>query len=55
VIVDLPMSNMAFNNQGTAMLDVDNIHIKAEATDAAQIIDRIRGMQTAHVPVHLSA
>jgi MspA len=54
-IVDLPMSNMALNNQGTAMLDVDNIHIKAEATDATQIIDRVRGMQTAHVPAHLSA
>lgn len=30
VIVDVPMANMALNS-GLAMLDVDNIHIKADA------------------------
>lgn len=30
VIVDVPMANMALND-GSAMLDVDNIHIKADA------------------------
>jgi len=31
VIVDLPLSNMALNNKGEAGLDVDEIHIKADA------------------------
>lgn len=31
VIVDLPLANMALNDGGTAMLDVDNLHIKADA------------------------
>lgn len=31
VIVDLPLANMAFSDSGTAMLDIDNIHIKADA------------------------
>ena len=31
VIVDLPLSNMALNGNGLAMLDIDNIHIKADA------------------------
>jgi hypothetical protein len=31
VIVDLPLSNMALNKEGKAMLNVDNIHIKADA------------------------
>lgn len=31
VIVDLPLSNMALSGGGIAMLDIDNIHIKADA------------------------
>lgn len=31
VIVDLPLANMTLSNGGTAMLDIDNIHIKADA------------------------
>lgn len=31
VIVDLPLANMALNGTGQAMLDVDNLHIKADA------------------------
>lgn len=31
VIVDLPLANMALSKSGTAMLDIDNIHIKADA------------------------
>jgi hypothetical protein len=31
VIVDLPLANMALSDGGTAMLDIDNIHIKADA------------------------
>lgn len=31
VIVDLPLSNMALNGGGLAMIDIDNIHIKADA------------------------
>jgi MspA len=31
VIVDLPLSNMALDKGGRAVLDVDNIHIKADA------------------------
>jgi hypothetical protein len=31
VIVDLPMANMALSEDGRAMLDLDNIHIKADA------------------------
>lgn len=31
VIVDLPLSNMSLSSGGVAMLDIDNIHIKADA------------------------
>lgn len=31
VIVDLPLSNMALGDGGQAMIDIDNIHIKADA------------------------
>ncbi|WP_420831897.1 MspA family porin [Mycolicibacterium austroafricanum] len=31
VIVDLPLSNMTLGPSGQAMLDIDNIHIKADA------------------------
>ncbi|MDG4668461.1 MspA family porin [Mycobacterium sp. 236(2023)] len=31
VIVDLPLSNMALSQGGQAMIDIDNIHIKADA------------------------
>ncbi len=31
VIVDLPLANMTLSNGGKAMLDIDNIHIKADA------------------------
>ena len=31
VIVDLPLSNMALSEDGRAMIDIDNIHIKADA------------------------
>lgn len=31
VIVDLPLSNMVINQDGRAMIDIDNIHIKADA------------------------
>ncbi len=31
VIVDLPLANMALSDSGEAMLDIDNIHIKADA------------------------
>jgi hypothetical protein len=31
VIVDLPLSNMTLNDAGSAMLDLDNIHLKADA------------------------
>ncbi|WP_243753435.1 MspA family porin [Mycolicibacterium sp. CBMA 213] len=31
VIVDLPLANMALSDSGSAMLDIDNIHIKADA------------------------
>lgn len=31
VIVDLPLANMALSDGGTGMLDVDNLHIKADA------------------------
>lgn len=31
VIVDLPLSNMTLGKNGQAMLDIDNIHIKADA------------------------
>ncbi len=31
VIVDLPLANMTLSDSGTAMLDIDNIHIKADA------------------------
>ncbi|MCU1694016.1 MAG: MspA family protein [Mycobacterium sp.] len=31
VIVEVPMSNMALSGDGRAMLDIDNIHIKADA------------------------
>ncbi|WP_242453456.1 MspA family porin [Mycolicibacterium sp. P9-64] len=31
VIVDLPMTNMALNDSGQSMLDIDNLHIKADA------------------------
>lgn len=31
VIVDLPLANMALDDGGQAMLDIDNIHIKADA------------------------
>lgn len=31
VIVDLPLSNMALNEGGVAMIDIDNIHVKADA------------------------
>lgn len=31
VIVDLPLANMSLSDNGQAMLDIDNIHIKADA------------------------
>lgn len=31
VITDLPLANMALSDGGKAMLDVDNLHIKADA------------------------
>ncbi|MHA3020715.1 MspA family porin [Mycobacterium sp. BMJ-28] len=31
VIVDIPMTNMTLNDSGRAMLDIDNLHIKADA------------------------
>ncbi|WP_407662474.1 MspA family porin [Mycolicibacterium palauense] len=31
VIVDLPLSNMVINQDGRAMIDIDNIHIEADA------------------------
>jgi len=31
VIVDLPLSNMAMDKNGRAVLDVDNLHVKADA------------------------
>lgn len=31
VIVDLPLANMSLDDSGSAMLDIDNIHIKADA------------------------
>lgn len=31
VIVDLPLSNMALSDGGLAMIDIDNIHVKADA------------------------
>jgi hypothetical protein len=31
VIVDLPLTNMALGESGMAMLDIDNLHIKADA------------------------
>ena len=31
VITDLPLTNMALNESNHAMLDVDNLHIKADA------------------------
>ncbi|MFN8073245.1 MAG: MspA family porin [Mycobacterium sp.] len=31
VIVDLPLANMTLSDSGKAMLDIDNIHIKADA------------------------
>lgn len=31
VIVDLPLSNMTLSPNGQAMIDIDNIHIKADA------------------------
>ncbi|MGB0971751.1 MAG: MspA family porin [Mycobacterium sp.] len=31
VIIDLPLSNMALNKNGLAMIDIDNIHVKADA------------------------
>jgi MspA len=31
VIVDMPMTNMSLNESGSAMLDIDNLHIKADA------------------------
>ena len=31
VIAEIPMSNMALSGDGRAMLDIDNIHIKADA------------------------
>lgn len=31
VIVDLPLSNMTLSQNGQAMIDIDNIHIKADA------------------------
>lgn len=31
VITDLPLANMALSEGGTAMLDIDNLHIKADA------------------------
>ncbi|WP_243747890.1 MspA family porin [Mycolicibacterium sp. CBMA 226] len=31
VIVDLPLANMSLDDSGQAMLDIDNIHIKADA------------------------
>lgn len=31
VIVEVPMANMALSPDGRAMLDIDNIHIKADA------------------------
>ncbi|MUL62873.1 MspA family protein [Mycobacterium sp. CBMA 234] len=31
VIVDLPLANMSLDDTGQAMLDIDNIHIKADA------------------------
>ncbi|MDY7000035.1 MAG: MspA family porin [Actinomycetota bacterium] len=31
VIVDLPLSNMTLNSDGVAMIDIDNIHVKADA------------------------
>ena len=31
MIVDLPLASMALNDGGQAMLDIDNIHIKADA------------------------
>ncbi|HEV7422082.1 MAG TPA: MspA family porin [Mycobacterium sp.] len=33
VITELPMANMALSDDGRAMLDIDNIHIKADACD----------------------
>lgn len=31
MIVDVPLANMVLNEGGTGMLDVDNLHIKADA------------------------
>ena len=31
VIVDLPLSNMTLNDKGQAALDMDDLHIKADA------------------------
>lgn len=35
VIVDLPLSNMALSDAGRAMIDIDNIHIKADGCGGA--------------------
>ncbi len=38
VIVDLPLANTALSDGGEAMLDIDNIHIKADACGGAVTI-----------------
>ena len=38
MIVDLPLANMALSDGGEAMLDIDNIHIKADACGGAVTI-----------------
>jgi hypothetical protein len=51
VIVDVPMANMALND-GSAMLDVDNIHIKADACGGDVTIRSYAYLRTSTAAAH---
>jgi hypothetical protein len=52
VIVEIPMSNMTLNGDGRAMLDIDNIHIKADACGGDVTIRSYAYLRTSTTDAH---
>jgi hypothetical protein len=54
VITDLPMSNMALSDSGRAVLDIDNIHVKADACGGAVTVRSYAYLRISTADAHSS-
>ncbi|WP_079611841.1 MspA family porin [Mycobacteroides abscessus] len=52
VITDLPLANMTLNDSGKAMLDIDNLHIKADACGGDVTIRSYAYLRTSTASAH---